>query len=135
MSSLKYLLKREWSMGNGQCPDCYGVPESWHGHPLHKEANTIGHTDKCALAAAIADAGGKPLYIGDFKTEVEWESCLVPMGGMLIHSTQIKGSNPEHRALMIKANEEAGKRMDKAIWDALFNRGSEIDASGGADGG
>lgn len=62
MSSLKYLKKREWSMGNGQCPDCCGVHKGWLGHPLYLDGTEIGHEPKCSLAVAIADAGGKPLY-------------------------------------------------------------------------
>jgi len=106
-------------MGNGQCPDCYGVPESWLGHPLYLNGAGIGHEPKCALAAAIADAGGKPLYIGEFKPKVEYETCLVPMGGMNIYSTQIKGSNPEARARIERVNEEWRRKEDKIIWDAL----------------
>lgn len=76
MSALDYLLKQEWSMGNGQCPECCGVPESWHGHPLHMTPDTIGHQKKCKLAASIKELGGTPLMIGDFKStkvfKYEW---------------------------------------------------------------
>jgi hypothetical protein len=40
---------------------------------------------------------------------------------MLFHSTQVKGSNPEARALMVKANEKWQKKFDKAIFDAMFS--------------
>src|SRR5271167_2064177 len=116
MSSLAYLKKKQWSMGNGQCPDCCGVPKSWLGHPLYLDGTEIGHERKCSLAAAIADAGGKPLYIGDYKPKIKYETCLIRHSGMLIHSTQIVGSNPEARRLMVEQN----KKFDKAIWDAYW---------------
>ena len=129
MSSLKYLLKREWSMGNGQCPDCCGVPKSWLGHPLYLDGSGIGHEPKCSLAAAIAGAGGKPLYIGKFKPKIQYETCLVSAGelnpGMFFHSTQVKGSNPEARARMVESNKEFEKKMNKIFWDACFPSTSE----------
>ena len=54
--------KKEWSMGNGQCPECCGVPPSWYGHPCHRKASSIGHERKCSLAAAIPSA----LYRGQW---------------------------------------------------------------------
>lgn len=64
--NLSELLRTEWSMGNGQCPECYGCPESWFGHPLHKTSDTIGHETDCAMAKAIIQLGGKPLMLGEF---------------------------------------------------------------------
>ena len=72
--ALKYLQDKEWSMGNGQCPECCGTPASWHGHLLYKTADTIGHEKDCTLAAAIKEVGGKPLMMGDYKSEVVYES-------------------------------------------------------------
>ena len=66
MTALKYLKNKEWSMGNGQCPECCGVPSSWHGNPTHLTAETIGHEKGCLLAASIRDIGGETLMVGDF---------------------------------------------------------------------
>jgi len=66
-SVLEYLKDKEWSMGNGQCPDCCGAPPMWLGHPCHLTTNTIGHKQDCPLAAALLAAGGSPLMIGEYK--------------------------------------------------------------------
>lgn len=73
----KYLKRREWSMGNGQCPECCGVPASWHGkHPLHMDAASIGHEANCQLAAALRNAGEAPLMKGMFISNVEYEQYI-----------------------------------------------------------
>lgn len=56
---------KEWSMGNGQCPKCYGVPESWLGHPLFLESGRLGHKKEYSLAARMNKLGLDPLYIGE----------------------------------------------------------------------
>ena len=71
-SALDYLLSKEWSMGNGQCPECGGVPESWFPHPCHTTADTLGHKEDCCLAAGIKELGGSPLYLGESKLEGEY---------------------------------------------------------------
>lgn len=53
---LLYLLKEEWSMGNGQCPACHQIPRIWRGHPSY----LVGHKADCGLAAAITELGGEP---------------------------------------------------------------------------
>ncbi len=53
MTILDYLKGKEWSMGNGQCPECYGVPDSWLGHPCHPTKDTLGHESDCVLASSI----------------------------------------------------------------------------------
>lgn len=67
---MEYLKGREWSAGNGQCPDCWGLaPDSgWEqrdktlfdiGTELGADPNrkmitsTIGHKEGCVLAEAI----------------------------------------------------------------------------------
>lgn len=79
-TALKYLREKEWSMGNGQCPECCGVPATWHGHPLHLTPETIGHKVGCELASAIRSAGGAPLMIGEFKSDVEFEPYITEKG-------------------------------------------------------
>lgn len=124
MSLLKKLLKEEWSLGNGQCPICYGVPSSWHGHPLYKLAKDIGHAKKCSLAGLIEDAGGFALRKGDFNSTIEWETCFVPMGGMNVFSTQIKGSNLPRRIAYVKWVEKQQKAFAKIFLDALLGEKS-----------
>ncbi len=53
-AALEYLKSKEWSMGNGQCPDCYGSRPrmGWW-------TETIGHKPNCKLAKAIVTAGGR----------------------------------------------------------------------------
>lgn len=95
--ALQYLLDREWSMGNGQCPDCYGVPPSWHGHPLHMRPETIGHEISCRLAEAIETTGGSVIFQGKFYSDVEYEHCIKEIGelGTQVFGTQIKGTDPD----------------------------------------
>ena len=76
----KYLKKQEWSMGNGQCPNCCGVPESWHGHPCHMTAETIGHEPGCLLAKALRAIGERPLMKGKFKSDAQFEPCISDEG-------------------------------------------------------
>lgn len=70
MSCLNYLKKLEWSMGNGQCPECCGVPPSWYGHPCHRTYGSIGHHKGCKLAASLKELGDSPLMMGEY-TPVE----------------------------------------------------------------
>lgn len=73
-----YLKDREWSMGNGQCPDCCGLPPgwlSWTGHTFYREK--IGHELDCKLASALRDVGGSPLMLGtytDGPTKAEYDA-------------------------------------------------------------
>ena len=60
---LPNLLRHEWSMGNGQCPECNGVPQSWLGHPCHPTQATIGHKANCPMARAIKQLGAEPLML------------------------------------------------------------------------
>jgi len=53
-------------MGNGQCPECCGVPESWHGTVNHLTADTIGHKKNCLLAASLREKGITPTMKGSF---------------------------------------------------------------------
>ena len=119
VNALKYLLKREWSMGNGQCPDCCGVPASWHGHPLYLTTKGIGHKKACKLALAIKDAGGKPLMIGQFKSDISWESAITADGFL---TTQLKGSDPEAKARNDKFNADFNARIDRIFYEGLMGK-------------
>jgi len=80
IKTIKYLKEREWSMGNGQCPECCGVPESWHGHPCFLTTENIGHEHNCKLAEALKELGENPLMKGDFVSDVEFENYFTESG-------------------------------------------------------
>lgn len=88
--ALDYLLKQEWSMGNGQCPECCGVPESWHGHSLYTTSDEIGHELDCELAESIKDLGGNPLMIGDYKSDKVYESYWNDNGILAMREVESK---------------------------------------------
>lgn len=71
---LDYLLKKEWSDGNGQCPECCGVPERWPPHPLFLTPETLGHKPDCDLAQSIEEVGGEPLYLGQSLRKDRWRT-------------------------------------------------------------
>ena len=115
MSAIKYLKEKEWIMGNGQCPECYGVPPVWHGHPLHLTSDSIGHKPDCKLASAIRDAGGHPIMIGEYKSEIEYEDYITDSGFL---STRLK---TEHGCPKVKAfNDECQKKMDEILFKILL---------------
>ena len=62
---LEYLAPKEWAMGNGQCPECYGAnPDGrWDGHPCYPSRAMHGHKSGCRLAEALAEAGVEPTYL------------------------------------------------------------------------
>lgn len=50
-----YLRKKEWSMGNGQCPECCATGPAWL--LLGGWGNEIGHKRNCDLAQGLEDLG------------------------------------------------------------------------------
>lgn len=65
-----YLRRLEWSMGNGQCPECAGHPDrsQWRRHPAYLIGGGpkwLGHEPSCILAACLRDLGEVPLMKGD----------------------------------------------------------------------
>jgi hypothetical protein len=113
--ALKYLLKKEWSMGNGQCPECGGVPECWFPHPLHAEPESLGHKKYCVLARAIEEAGGKPLYLGKSKLKGKYRFGLSddsPIYHMIPADEPL--SEREKRVL-----ERHAKILDDIFWKAM----------------
>lgn len=113
-SVIKFLKDKEWSLGNGQCPECYGVPESWLGHPLYLNSKGIGHKDNCTIAKAMKDVGLKPLYIGKSKIKKEYETYINDIG---IYSTRSKTKNgcPKLKAMIddVIINAILGKKDTK----------------------
>ena len=72
MSAVEYLRAREWSMGNGQCPDCCGAPLEWIGHPCHvgeHGLSTLGHAAGCGLADSLEELGEKVFRQGTIFAE------------------------------------------------------------------
>jgi len=80
MKAIDYLRGKEWSMGNGQCPECCGVPPDWHGHIVHLTGDTIGHEKKCPLASVLRDLGEVPVMIGGYKSDVVYETYWTESG-------------------------------------------------------
>lgn len=88
--TLTYLLKKEWSMGNGQCPECCGVNEKWLGHILHLDSKSLGHKEDCILANMLIENGFKPLYKGESKLTDEYENYISEHG---FYCTRLKTKN------------------------------------------
>ena len=62
--TVEFLRRREWSMGNGQCPECHGAPLEWVGHPCYAGQDgpsKFGHTAECPWAQMLEDAGERVL--------------------------------------------------------------------------
>ena len=64
MIALEYLKSKEWSMGNHQCPECWGKSKWWTKFD-DVLPNTIGHRLGCKMAMAIKDVSGNPLMEED----------------------------------------------------------------------
>jgi hypothetical protein len=62
-SAQKYLLINQWSMGGGQCPQCYGFNPAWNNYGINAPIQAVGHKPDCLLAAAMTDVGLDPVYI------------------------------------------------------------------------
>lgn len=87
MKTLEFLTSKEWSMGNGQCPECCGVHAGWHGHPLYLTTENIGHKTKCPLAESIKELGGTALMQGEMRSDKQYETFFTPAG---LLSTRVK---------------------------------------------
>lgn len=79
-TTLKYLLDKEWSMGNGQCPECCGVSEKWLGHFNHLDSTKLGHEKDCVIADMLIEHGIKPLFIGKSKLKQKYEIYVTDNG-------------------------------------------------------
>lgn len=110
MSVVKYLKKQEWSMGNGQCPECCGVSPDWIGHPLHLDGNTIGHENGCQLAQSLASLGVEPLMKGDFISDTVYE-CYITEDGFFSTRPKTKDGCPKIAA--------ENKKIEEKLFDIL----------------
>ena len=70
MSKAVEILKdKEWSMGNGQCPECYGLHKGWvEGDNIYLFKN-VGHRENCGRANAIRELGGDVYFVGELDSE------------------------------------------------------------------
>ena len=89
---LNYLLKKEWSLGNNQCPECFGRGESWLGHPSALTPDLLGHKLDCELARNIESCGGNPLFLGESKLTDKYEVIMLENG---IITTRLVGEDVE----------------------------------------
>lgn len=64
--ALKYLLKEEWTMGNGQCDFCCGKAKTFYPQSMYEE---IGHEHDCGIGLAIRELGGDTYFKGELKTD------------------------------------------------------------------
>ncbi len=67
--ALKFLLKNEWTMGNGQCDECCGGHKGWHDHPCYRGYEGTGHSYNCGIGLAIRELGGETHFIGELDNE------------------------------------------------------------------
>ena len=56
-----YLVKEEWSRGNGQCPVCGGLHPDWNEWGVNVPFEKIGHEKDCLLVLAMKEAGMNPI--------------------------------------------------------------------------
>jgi len=102
-NTINYLQNKEWSMGNGQCPECCGVSPGWLGHPLHLTPETVGHKKNCPLAAALEESGVVVVREGQYKSPLVYEMYITENGLLstrpktLEGCPKIKQSNKEYR--------------------------------------
>lgn len=114
MGALEYLKEREWSMGNGQCPDCCGCPADWLGHPLYLTGEKLGHKKDCKIAIALVELGEKPLFKGGCEATEEYESYITDSG---FFSTRLK--TPEGCPKIKKMNEEFRQSFTNTLMEHL----------------
>ena len=115
---IESLRALEWSTGNGQCPECCGVPERWYGHPCFLDPQKIGHELDCSIAQAIKENGESPLMKGDFKSDKKFEHYISEDG---FFGMREKTKNGCER---IKAFEE---RLNKKIYALIADFVERID--------
>ena len=120
MNAREYLRKREWSMGNGQCPECCGVSPDWLGHPLHLDSSTIGHKPACPLAASLASLGAHPLMLGDFASDAVFE-CFMTDDRILSTRPKTKNGCPNIKSM----NEQFDKKLLDAVLGTPHNKSLE----------
>lgn len=71
-----YLRKQEWSMGNGQCPECHAKGPSWLG--IGGWGQEIGHKPDCPMAAILKRLGQHVVFHQEYARKetfgaVDWD--------------------------------------------------------------
>ncbi len=62
-TTISFLRKREWKMGNGQCDDCLGnEPGAWAPHPCVPTKEHEGHELDCPVAMSLEELGATVIY-------------------------------------------------------------------------
>ena len=56
------IRKKEWSMGNGQCPECCGLEAGFNGHLGSYNPFDCGHSKDCSIANSLTLLGEDVLY-------------------------------------------------------------------------
>jgi hypothetical protein len=111
---LKYLRQREWSMGNGQCPDCCGVGEDWIGDMMFLDGSGVGHKRGCKLAQAIHEAGGTPLMVGESKSTEQYE-IFISKGGWFGTRPKTKDGCHRYKAFAEEYNKQARRMASEEV--------------------
>ena len=106
--AVRWLLNLEWSMGNGQCPECCGLHAGWladyfPGIGPRYTKKDIGHKRGCGLAAALVALGRTPdghwppdkgtrVCNGQTVPDREWDEIAIQNAKVMDdHSTYIVG--------------------------------------------
>lgn len=111
----KYFKDIEWSAGNGQCPICFGVPESWLGHPIHLTSKNLGHKKDCRLAKAMKESGLHTIFIGESLLTEEYE-CFIDENGFFGTRIKTKDGCPKIKQM----NKDLSERFDKIIFESIL---------------
>jgi len=71
-----YLRSKEWSMGNGQCPECNGLDPDHYGTGGWIRKSEFGHTTNCPLGLSLKEIGLEVLFQGEFNPKIEYENYI-----------------------------------------------------------
>ena len=112
-TTIEFLRKKEWSMGNGQCPDCCGLGVTFE---KQSDAKDIGHKKNCTRAKALRELGEKPLMKGKYVPEFEWEDFLTE-NGIFGRRHKTPDGCPKYKQWAIKDSERWKKLFEEIYAD------------------
>ncbi len=103
----------EWSMGNGQCPCCYGNKpnKGWW-------TDTVGHKKECSLAGTMDKAGLKVIW--EYENPDRSVGWYCPTGSGVIHD--IRHNDPDKAKKLIMQDEQGlnfGKQLGEKLAKAI----------------
>lgn len=55
----EYFARDEWTMGCGQCPDCYGGGSAFEDHPCYPKREHLGHMPGCPRGMFLEALGAQ----------------------------------------------------------------------------